>query len=241
MRRTLSILGAGILFLWTGLGLVAWSNVARRMAADSEPPRAESQEAMRFSALADEVGTLHQDLRALAVAMGENLQALNDAVLTSQEEHAAAMTLQVAALRDEVGSLDDSPSADELSDLLRGLEALRDVQASPTQVPETQLVHLTAAAPSRVADEETSALEGTPPVEEPRVEAEAEASPAPKKKSFLAFKLPSDDFRFDERRTWTVLPTLSRVGFDAVTTLHDFTATTSSRVARGHALLRPGR
>ena len=45
--------------------------------------------------------------------------------------------------------------------------------------------------------------------------------------SFLAFHLPADDFRFDERRRWSLVSGRSRAGFDAESTLHDFTGTTT--------------
>jgi polyisoprenoid-binding protein YceI len=54
------------------------------------------------------------------------------------------------------------------------------------------------------------------------------AAPTPprKKRSFVAFDLPSDSFTFAGRRTWEIVPSLSRVGFDAKSTLHDFTGAT---------------
>jgi len=51
---------------------------------------------------------------------------------------------------------------------------------------------------------------------------EKPAEPA-RSKSFLSFKLPSDDFQFDEERTFKVLSGLSKVGFDGKSTIHDFT------------------
>ena len=53
-------------------------------------------------------------------------------------------------------------------------------------------------------------------------------APAAPKKSFLAFQLPSQSFAFDQRQSFTVLPQLSRVGFDAKSTLHDFSGVTSA-------------
>jgi polyisoprenoid-binding protein YceI len=61
--------------------------------------------------------------------------------------------------------------------------------------------------------------------------ADAEPVAAPpekpkKKRSFVAFDLPSDSFTFEGRRSWEVVSSLSRVGFDAKSTLHDFTGVT---------------
>jgi len=55
----------------------------------------------------------------------------------------------------------------------------------------------------------------------------AEPAPAPRRRSFLAIQLPSQEFKFDEERTWNIVPSMSRVGFDAKSTLHDFTGVTS--------------
>lgn len=176
MKRTLAIVGAGALFLWTGLGLAAWASVARRVTVTSSDHESIAVDSPRLLALADEVGALHQDVRALARALGENLQALNEGLLASQDEHASTLELRMNALREEIGAR----TAGE-------------------------------APPAVVAPSPAPKAEGAKP-----------------RRSFLAFQLPSDDFRFDERRTWAVLPALSRVGFDARTTLHDFTATTSA-------------
>ncbi|MEZ5990140.1 MAG: YceI family protein [Planctomycetota bacterium] len=60
-------------------------------------------------------------------------------------------------------------------------------------------------------------------------EAPAPAAPraAKPKKSFLAFRLAHDEFAFASRRAWRIVPSLSRVGFDATSTLHDFSGVTS--------------
>lgn len=235
MKRTLQLLGAVALLLWTGLGFVAWSNVARRVTVVSSDEEHATEEALgtRISTLADELAALHQDVRALAEAMGTNLQALHDGLLTHQDERADAIEFQVAALRDEAGSKTvpfPSPPESELAGLRRELGALREtLAASAAPVPAGQLalspepVREAAPVPPEPSVDSVVRESASPPAEpEPAVPA---AAP---KKSFLAFTLPSDDFRFDERRTWALLPALSRIGFDAKTTLHDFTATTSS-------------
>ena len=47
------------------------------------------------------------------------------------------------------------------------------------------------------------------------------------KKGFLAFELPSAAFAFDQRQSFAIIPALSRVGFDAQSTLHDFSGVSS--------------
>lgn len=231
MKRALSLLGAGALLGWTGLGLFAWFNVAERVTiVSSESADATPVDSPTVLALADEVNALHQDVRALASGFGENLTALHDALTSSMDEHAAATELRLAALRDEVGSRNDTSPLDELADLRRELAALRLSLERTSELPGGQLVPTALVAEEPAPAVEIAAVEPAPA--EPVVAAEPVAAPAAPekkgKKSFLAFKLPSDDFRFDERRSWAIVPNLSRVGFDAKTTLHDFTATTST-------------
>lgn len=224
MKRTFSFLGVGACLAWTGLGLVAWANVARRVTIQFEDEARAVAPPSELFALADELGALHEDVRALARSLEHNLQALSDGLLASQDEQAAGLELRLAALRDEAGPRTPSSlPTDELAGLVRELTALRaalaDAGASSAAQPVLTPEPSTLAATS--APEPATTL--TVPAEEPTV-----AVPAPRaRKSFLAFDLPSDDLRFDERRAWSILPALSRVGFDAKTTLHDFTATTS--------------
>ena len=58
-------------------------------------------------------------------------------------------------------------------------------------------------------------------VEEPAVAVKPPVA-KPRKSSFLAFNLPSRDFQFEGEQNFEVLGDLSRVGFDAKSTLHDF-------------------
>lgn len=228
MKRTLSSIGVVALLAWTGLGLFAWSSAARRVTVQiSESESTVTADSPAVLALADEVNALHADVRALAAGMGENLQALHEALTSSLDEHAAVSELRMAALRDEVGSLRTASSpSDGLADLRREIQELRrslergGSDSSAHSVPSPELA---AQEPAPVEPE------AAPPVAlaEPAPPAREAVEPKPRK-SFLAFKLPSDEFRFDERRSWALLPTLSRVGFDAKTTLHDFTAVTSS-------------
>jgi polyisoprenoid-binding protein YceI len=220
MKRTLSIVGALALAGWTGLGLAAWTSAVRRVTV-SEAESAMPVDSPAVLALADEVNALHADVRALASGMGTNLEALHASLTEALDEHAAANELRLAALRDEVGSRPSSAPSGELADLRRELQELarsleRRASGSPAQfAPLTEVVA-----------QETTPTEPAPIA---TVAEEAPAAPVKKeKKSFLAFKLPSDEFRIDERRSWALVPSLSRVGFDAKTTLHDFTATTST-------------
>lgn len=227
MKRIFTLVGVTTLVAWTGLGLLAWQTVAKRvtiLSSDAETSAGPSEVAV----LSDRVDSLHMDVRALAKAMGEGLAGLHSELTASQDEHARALGNRMDALRGEVASQALSPSADRLDDLLRAVAALRArLEAAP--VLEAPVQPVLPTAQGVLAVEPASATLALAVVEvAPSPPIPAEPAPAAKaKKSFLAFTLPSDDLRFDERRSWTLLPALSRVGFDAKTTLHDFTAKTS--------------
>ncbi|GEM_PF-3157133 len=63
--------------------------------------------------------------------------------------------------------------------------------------------------------------------EPPKKEEKKGNKPKDQGNSFLSFTLPSQKVRFDKRLTWTLIPSLSRVGFDGKSTLHDFSGVTS--------------
>ena len=232
MKETLAMVGIGALFAWTGLGIVAWSSAAQRVTVDFDDEEERAGERAELLEMGDALDALHGDVRALAAAMSENLQALGDGLLASQDEHAAAVEGRLAALRDEVGSRTSSSfPPNEPADLVRELVALRGPRcASDGTGAPARLV----AAPVMLTGEEHAPTgpENVAAVDErPRAPSANEGRSAlddRQRASFLAFKLPSDDLRFDERRTWSILPSLSRIGFDAHTTLHDFTAKTSA-------------
>jgi polyisoprenoid-binding protein YceI len=132
-------------------------------------------------------------------------------------------------------ALEERSAADE-----RGVQDLAARLASLEQ----QVQLLAQAAASR--DALSAAPPPVPELEAPAAAPVVAAGPAaveaePAGRSFLAFSLPSKERGFEGARTWEVLGDLSRVGFDARSTLHDFTGT-SSRV-RGSVrvdLSRPG-
>lgn len=67
-----------------------------------------------------------------------------------------------------------------------------------------------------------------PSVAEPGPGAPSTQEPKPQsQKGFLGFRLPSRSYRFDEVQVYEVQPELSRVGFDAKSTLHDFSGVTT--------------
>src|SRR5690606_39721898 len=71
---------------------------------------------------------------------------------------------------------------------------------------------------------------------EPEMQPSAKSSPDPvaeapatkPKSGFLSFSLPATRLAFDQPQEYKLLPKLCRVGFDAKSTLHDFTGVTSA-------------
>jgi len=62
--------------------------------------------------------------------------------------------------------------------------------------------------------------------------APAPAAPTPRPGGFLSFSIPTVTFQFDREQTYELVPDLCRVGFDAKSTLHDFTGVTSQVAGR---------
>jgi polyisoprenoid-binding protein YceI len=97
---------------------------------------------------------------------------------------------------------------DEVVALRADLRAFVDAMGGEVAALRAEVAALSVAAPA-------AAPAGEPP------------AVAPRKKGFLRFELPSDAFAFDRRQRFALLPSLSRVGFDAKSTLHDFSGATA--------------
>jgi hypothetical protein len=228
MQRTFSVIGALVLAAWTAGGALAWWQAQGHwtlVVQEGEPgPSVEDE---RLALLDEQVQSLSGDLRALSGILEQNLGVLDERAAERDGEQRAALERELGTLRADLARVGSSASELDRS-LDRRLAALRagwraDLDAALAERPAPEL-----------ASEPLVALEpppDAPPPEPEAAEPEPTAEPAPpvpaRRASFLAFELPSDDFRFDERRSWTVIPALSRVGFDGESTLHDFTGTTS--------------
>jgi polyisoprenoid-binding protein YceI len=194
--------------------------------------------------LAEDVATLQADVSALGQALADGLRAVHDGLDEAAARRDVAVRVQLDALR-------------------QGLDALRASSVGADQRAlaihsslERLEARLAASAPADVVDLDTASGTQTPlelqvepsdPVPEPGADAApapdpaaTEAPPKPATKSFLAFQLPSQAFAFDRAQRLEVVPSLSRVGFDAKSTLHDFSgATTSVKGELQACLARP--
>ncbi|MEO6595912.1 MAG: YceI family protein [Planctomycetota bacterium] len=225
---------AGKLLQWIGvffvLGLLGAAAVGFmvlkdrvRIVVQSDQPNAGPD---ATALLRDDVQVLARDLDALQTALVSNFEQLGRAF----EERAEARHGEVVAMRQEL------PAARQR---LEGL-------ASDVAVLRTEVQSLSAGPASSAANAAT-ALAAEPPagspdrasVERLTVEPAREWEPAPdtrkpaaKAAGFLSFSLPSTQFRFDAPQDYVLVPELCRVGFDAKSTLHDFTGVTSN--VKGH-------
>ncbi len=118
--------------------------------------------------------------------------------------------------RIEITLQDSSASSDA-----DGLELLRD----EFQQLRADLSSLSTALKVNMLALRESLAERAPAMPAPQLAAQDDPVP-PRSGKFLAFDLPSEDFHFDRLQSFRLIPSLSRVGFDAKSTLHDFSGAT---------------
>lgn len=181
--------------------------------------------------LRDDVKVLAEDLGNLQQALGPNFEQLANGI----EERAAVRHGEVAALRREVALLQQqlaelaraqAAARTEVGQLVARLEAQPAARqaasgadgAAPVE-PAPRPTETGATGPAPVANE--PAVVVAPPAEPTT----ADAAPAPSKPKG-AFLFGGSKFRCDEPNDYEIVPELSRVGFDAKSTLHDFTGVT---------------
>ena len=205
----LALLGVGVV----GVGSLLVVKDRIRIEVQLDAPATDNLALVR-----DDIRTLQADLSALTGALEQHLsqRAEQDAAASAAElAHdtrvetilsAIERNLQAAATRTE-------QLAAQMSVMERGGAAGRaqptDTVAVPTPAP---------AAPVTPVEPATQ-----PAPQQPA----AAPAPAPAAKGFLGFLLPNRSFGFDRVQSYEVLGELSRVGFDAKSTLHDFSGVTS--------------
>lgn len=210
IKQGLRLVGAFSLLAWTALGLFAWTRVGERVHVQVSDGSNAGDERDRL--LIDRVETLSTDLDELIAVLEANFGGIARAL----DEEGDARAAESARVRERLTALESAlpfalqarETAGALSATLARLEALANAQIPLVE----QLVAppMQASAPS---------AEAPPALVTPQ---EAESA-VERKRSFLAFDLPSRDFRFEGPQRFEVLGDLSRVGFDAKSTLHDFT------------------
>lgn len=170
--------------------------------------------------LRDDVQALARDLAALQLAIGSNFERLAEEL----DSRAAARHADIGALQQELATL--RPTNTALG---------QQIAAMQTQL-QAQLHALAGEVATGVRSAGTSptgefpvapATVPTSVVSPAALPAPREPEAAPPRRGFLSFAIPAAEFRFDAPQDYTLVPELCRVGFDAKSTLHDFTGVTS--------------
>ena len=177
-----------------------------------------------------DVGVISGDLAALGKGLGEGMQSLHDSLDSAASEREAALSARVAALEAKLDALNSAATRDR--DMLQAaIAALGESMAEARlEAATAQVVAVETAPPVLVEKTPEPVAPAALAVAPPEV-APAPAAPVapaiPAKKGFLGFQMPSSAFAFDQRQRFAILPSLSRVGFDAKSTLHDFSGVTT--------------
>jgi polyisoprenoid-binding protein YceI len=198
--------------------------------------------------LAEDVAALHADLLALSGGLGEGLQGVHDALDQAAVRRHGELAADVQALRRDLARLEGATAGNEergrrLAEGLARVEGHLAGWAASGGVGDTEVASGIGTGPIVSAPLEPEPrlepgsaqpdpLQREPPPPPPAEPVAAEPSPAQSApgsgRSFLSFQLPSQAFAFDRPQRLEVQASLSRVGFDARSTLHDFSGVTSA-------------
>lgn len=163
-----------------------------------------------------DIGALAEEMDGVTAGLGPAFQEMHD-VLQGSADRETALMARVDALEARLAALQESAARNDAA-----------VAASLRALSEA-LERLGAGGAAGEVDLQAPPVAEGPDVEEgvapPSPPATPEASP---RKAFLGFQVPSGTLVFDRRQRFAIVPALSRVGFDAKSTLHDFSGVTSS-------------
>lgn len=186
----------------------------------------DAADAQRDEALRDVAQRLRESLAALDGRVAKVEQGVQSAD-AEQRRAAARVERAVAELHERAFAELQAPGRESEAAGVSVTEG-EQVAAGSSDVGALDAIALdTGAVATESIALEASQVE-TAPVEAAKPETAAETSPAAPapKRSFLSFSLPSQKFSFQGRQRLAVVPSLSRVGFDAKSTLHDFSGVT---------------
>jgi polyisoprenoid-binding protein YceI len=180
--------------------------------------------------LRDDVRQMASDTAEWQQGVGRNFEQLGTALeerATARHEDVQRLRTEVAALREALAALRSEHAATKA--LVAGLPAAVAAVTPAAVTPAAVTPAGVATAP--VAPPEPIAAATAPPAvapPEPVAAPEANAAPSKPKGGFLTFSVPASKFRFDEPQDYALVPDLCSVGFDAKSTLHDFTGRTGA-------------
>lgn len=196
--------------------------------------------------LRDDLQVLQRELGEVRTALGGNFERLGSAL----EERAEARHAEVLTIGQNVAVVQSATTnqaavlarlGTQLADVERRLAGLGDsvAQVAARQPAAAGLVAAAQGGEAAPKDQPTVPPANVTPVE-PAVPTPVITAPtpavappvaaAPKKGKFLSFSVPETKFQFTEAQDYVLAADLCRVGFDAKSTLHDFTGV-STKVA----------
>jgi len=222
-KSILAVVGAVGLLLIGALGIGALLVVKDRLrievALDAPTPDTAAM-------LTDDVRSLQADFAALGQALETQFGAMIEASTRAGTEQREGQEQLVALLESlRRGNAEQQARIERLELRIHDFTV---AGANSKPMPDAAIAAPSAPTGSAevpAAPQAPSAQPVAPSAESPSVQA---AAPVAKPtKGFLGFKLPSRAFQFDQTQSFEVIPELSRVGFDAKSTLHDFTGVTT--------------
>lgn len=236
-------------WLPTALGLIvavgAVGFVLSGFEIQIRPKGATSEGADPLALLGDDVATIQADLGDLSKDIGTNLEALGTSLDGAAEERHTEQSVAAKALAARVARLEAALAKQsregeglrrELVALRRSLESAQ-LRAAGKATPEASGAKASeldsgpsAASPPDPAAQPLAAApaETPPPAATPEAEPAAPAAPKRRRRGLFSFKMKGGGPDFAQRQRYRVISSLSRVGFDAKSTLHDFSGVTSS-------------
>ena len=215
MKTPLAWIGAFALLLWTGGGLVAWALAKERVSLvveQGERERIPAEDGL--AELSRRIDEQAEERRALGRGARAELRRPRRALRGPRgRARAGARRRAGRGRRDRARPGGDARGA-------RAGERARGQRGRRSRGPERARRGRDGGRRGSHARARGARRTRWPTAAEPG----SERGAAPE---LPRLPLPEDDFRFDERRSWVVVPSQSRVGFDAKSTLHDFSGTTS--------------
>jgi polyisoprenoid-binding protein YceI len=224
--KLLSGIGVAAILCLVGGSLAALAIVKQRIrvviAAEEEAARRGPDP---LELLRADLGVLAADVSAVHEGLGQRLQELHDALENAAAERDRSLETRIATLQQELALLRaDLPRRDGL--LLEQVRLELAARAAEAKAAP-QAAELAAVAATEIPAPQAPPEAPPAAVPDPAASAGLAEPEALPKKGFLARPLPSGTFAFGDRQRFAIVPALSRVGFDAKSTLHDFSGVTS--------------
>lgn len=257
-KKILAGVGLFALLAFTGTGVFAWWSVQQQLHI-TVSEEAEERGVSEIALLRDSVQSLGQNLESLRGSLGKSLgelaSELDDAAAERSRELLAKISAEFAAQEACVarveegltrGTRERQAASQRVEARLAALQtqlcetaktgraSLASIENKSAELPDVSQA-VTPAVEKMAANEELAskvAVSEQKPIQKKRTEL-----PTPKKRRFLSFSLESQGLDFDSAGDFVLIPKLSRVGFDAKSTLHDFTGVTSKLAGELHAKL----